>query len=134
MSYGYPQYPQQYVYPPANAAYPYVERKHSGIGMASLVLALLSALSLVAMIGASVVIVADDPAALEDENSPKFIVVFVLLLASLVMMVVGLGLGVGGALQRDRKKLFGILGLISNIVMLLMIVGFFVVALLAGEG
>ena len=104
---------------------------HSGIGIASLLLGILSVLGLVATVVVGVVMTANDPGALENENSPATLALGACALACLLLSLVGVGLGIGGLVQRDRKRVFAWIGLTLNAVILLLVVGLMVVGALS---
>ena len=87
---------------------------HSGVGMASCVLALLAVL-----IGAfAMVLVADVgpdeiEAAIEAEE-PEAVLAMLLFVGAGLVSLIGLVLAIAGLLQQDRNKLFAILGLCLN--------------------
>ena len=87
---------------------------HSGVGMASWVLALLAVL-----IGAfAMVLVADVgpdeiEAAIEAEE-PEAVLAMLLFVGAGLVSLIGLVLAIAGLLQQDRNKLFAILGLCLN--------------------
>jgi hypothetical protein len=87
---------------------------HSGVGMASCVLALLAVL-----IGAfAMVLIADVgpdeiEAAIEAEE-PEAVLAMLLFVGAGLVSLIGLVLAIAGLLQQDRNKLFAILGLCLN--------------------
>ena len=139
MSYGYPQYPQQQGYPPGypqgygGYGYPPAPAKHSGVGLASFIMAILTGLAILALFVWAGYMQVTDPAAVENENDPRMIAIGVGFMACLLLVLVGIALGIGGVLQTDRKKLFGILGLVLNGLIVLLTVGLIVLGLAMGE-
>jgi len=132
----YDQYPygQQYGQPQpmAYGAYPYQpypENKHSGMGVASFIIGLgIGLLELAMVIAAAVMESQAGPSGL-DEKSPAAIILGLVLLTGLLVALLGAGLGAAACLQANRKKIFGILGILINGMILLVVVGLMVVGL-----
>ena len=133
-------------YAPAGGV-PEGENKHSRMGIASFVIAILSVVAIVALFVVAGFLVAQlsqsvdfqnaNPQELQRDlqNQPGFIGlalagigIFVTLLVSLV----GFALGVAGMIQGRRKKLFAILGTVFNGLVLLAFILLFLLCLLAG--
>jgi len=90
------------------------ELPHSGAGIASCVLALFAVLAGgFAMVLAAVVGFDDIEAAINAEE-PEAMLAGMLLLGAGLFALIGLVLAIAGLLQRDRNKLFAILGLCLN--------------------
>jgi hypothetical protein len=90
------------------------ELPHSGVGIASCVLALLAVL-----IGAFAMALAadvgfDDIEAAIDAGEPQAMLAALLVIGAGFLSLVGVALAIAGLLQRDRNKLFAILGLCLN--------------------
>ncbi|SDU32630.1 hypothetical protein [Halopseudomonas salegens] len=96
--------------------------KHSGIGIASFITSIVSTLSLFILIIIAGVMEVSTPGGL-DEDSLAAAVIGLLLFFFLGGALVAFGLGVGGLLQKERKKIFAILGTIFSAVALI-ITGF----------
>jgi hypothetical protein len=94
------------------------DEPHSGLGIASLVLAAFAVVGLLILIGIAGVMAADAGGEL-DEDSPELAVLGVLVLGACALTLLGLGLGIGALLQKDRRKTFGIAGVIANGLVLL---------------
>ncbi|MCR2804370.1 hypothetical protein [Paenibacillus soyae] len=127
---------------PGNAP---VKMKHSGLGIASFVLALVAVLTIVIGIIMSVAAVASSPDfmnATEDEiatdilegGGGEFATLMgagLLMLLSIGISIVGLILGIIAVVLKNRKKVFGIIGLILNALMVLGVVMLFAIGLVA---
>lgn len=85
-----------------------MEQKHSGIGIASFVTSITVGILVFLTTVVSGIMVAS--AASEE----FFTIVGLLILALLSVDVVALGLGIGGLCQKDRKKIFAILGTVFS--------------------
>lgn len=105
--------------------------KHSGLGIASFVLALLSGLMIVVVVVIAGVIEASTPGGM-DEQSGEAIAIGLSLFAFLGGALVSLGLGVAGLIQGGRKKLFAVLGTVFSGLALLFTLALFVIGLMAG--
>jgi hypothetical protein len=90
---------------------------HSGVGVASFITGLVVLLMILAGFGLVVM------AAVQAQNSgmppPMAWVGIFLLIGASIFAVVGTGLGIGALFQRRRKKVFGIIGLSLNVLVLL---------------
>jgi hypothetical protein len=93
------------------------DEPHSGLGAASLVLAIIAGLGMLIIFAVAGVIAAGDAGGL-DEESPEAMVLGALVIGACALALLGLGLGVGALLQKDRNKLFGIIGVIANALVL----------------
>ncbi len=85
------------------------ESKHSGLGIASFVLSLLSGFSIFALVVVSALLEAANPGAMNEE-SPIAVAVGLMLFFLLGLCLLAIGLGIGGMFQGSRKKIFCILG------------------------
>jgi len=85
-----------------------MEQKHSGIGIASFIT------SIVVGILIFFVIVVSGVMAVSMPSEGLFVVVGLFVIALLIADIVALGLGIGGLCQKDRKKIFAILGTVFS--------------------
>lgn len=83
--------------------------KHSGPGIASFVLSLVSGFMLLVIFGVAGAMETATPGGI-DEESVAAMWIGLLLFMFLFLDFVALGLGIGGLVQRERNKLFAILG------------------------
>jgi hypothetical protein len=109
---------------------PETSRKHSGLGMASFVISIIAALITFVLVVMAGVMTARAGGQM-DEQSPQAVVVGCSILAAGFLYLIGIGLAIGALFQRNRHKVFPILGLVLNIVFLLGIAGLMVIGLLA---
>lgn len=110
-----------------------IRLKHSGPGIASFVLCMVSLLgyiATVALIGAliSPYLNLTSP---DEEAIQKLGLAFLLVILFILMNVIGIVLGIVGISLKKRKKIFAILGLIINGVIVLSIAAFFVIAVVS---
>ena len=106
-------------------------KKHSGVGIASAVVAVLSGLSVVATFTVAVVLTVNDPTVFDDEEGPATVALGFLLVLAVILSLIGLGLGIGAVMQRDHKKTLGVVGLILNGAIVVGVVGLIVLGALA---
>lgn len=85
------------------------ELKHSGLGVASFITSLVSGVLIFLLIALAGVMEATTPGGINEESASA-ILVGLFLFAFLFVALVALGLGIGGLLQKDRKKVFAVLG------------------------
>jgi len=98
------------------------EMKHSGLGIASFIMALgMGVLEFVLFIAAGIM-ETRTPGGI-DENSPAAIVLGLALIGGLLLDMLAVGLGIAGLLQPRRKKVFAILGVIIGTMILLGVIG-----------
>ncbi len=105
--------------------------RHSGFGIASLVLGIgVAVILLVAMVVATVAVM-DDPN-IDPEQSPPVIVAACSLLIGILLNVVGVILGIVGVVQSRRKKAMSIAGLVINGLILFGVLGLIAVGMALG--
>ena len=96
--------------------------RQSGLGIASFVISLIGIAITLVLFGVAGYMEASTPGGM-DEAAPETILVGLLLIAAGFLLLVGLGLGIGGLFQRNRRRLFAVLGLAFSGVMLLIGIG-----------
>lgn len=84
---------------------------YSGLGIASFAVSLIAAVLTFAMIGVSAVLAYAQPGSL-DEDSPLSILVGLAIMVCVFAELAAAALGIGTLFQRDRRKLYGVLGLV----------------------
>ena len=92
--------------------------RHSGLGIASFAIGILAGLALFIALGVVAVLYNQSPGGL-DEKSPTAILAGLLIIGLCLVHLLGVGLGIGGLAQKDRRKVFSVLGLAINGVALL---------------
>jgi len=108
------------------------EPKQSGWGVASFVLSLLVGLGLFLVMGCAILIVVERQGNPPPDDSPETMALGFGILACLFAAVMGGVFGLVGVLQPNRKRVFAILGLAFNGLVLLSVLGLFVLGLAAG--
>ena len=96
-----------------------VARTYSGIGLASLLLALLAGLGIFGAIGYAVYFQVKTGRAVSTESG-QMIAIGLSVIGCMLVGVVGLVLGIVGLFQADRKKLLAVLGTVFNFLVFLM--------------
>lgn len=104
--------------------------KHSGLGIASFIISLLVGVLLGGAIVAAGVMQVQRPGAFGPE-SPEAVVIGLGVCGGILAAVVGLILGIAGLCQNDRKKVFAVLGLVFNTLIILGVGCLFVIGLAA---
>ena len=92
-------------------------KRHSGLGTASAIIALVLVISffeLFLIVGAITKTSAD----LLTEDSSVTITIALLVILGLAASLVGIGLGIAGVFQRNRRKVFALLGVLFNAVII----------------
>ena len=90
-----------------------MEQKHSGFGIASFVSSIVSGIFLFLIFVIAGVMEESTPGGINEESSAAM-AIGLCLLAFLFVAFVALGLGIGGLIQKDRKKLFAVLGTVFS--------------------
>ena len=90
-----------------------LDQKHSGIGIASFILSIVVAIAMFFVFVFAAVMASRTHGVL-DPNSLIAIVIGFGIVLCLVLDLVALGLGISGLLQKDRKKIFALLGTIFS--------------------
>jgi uncharacterized membrane protein len=91
------------------------EQKHSGLGIVSFITSIVSGILIFLLIVIAGVMEVSTPGGM-DERSAGAMMVGLFLFVFLGASLVALGLGIAGLLQKDRKKIFAILGTIFSAV------------------
>jgi len=104
--------------------------KHSGLGIASFVISIIAALIIFVLVVMAGVMAAKEGGKM-NEQSPEAAVLGCSILAAGLLYLVGIGLAIGGLCQRNRHRVFPVMGLVLNIVFLLGIAGLMVIGILA---
>ena len=90
-----------------------MEYRHSGIGVASFVISIVMALTGFGLIAIAGVIEVTTPGGM-DESSAIAVVIGLSIFGCILVDLVALGLGIGGLIQKNRSKIFSILGTIFS--------------------
>ncbi|MGM0516777.1 MAG: DUF6142 family protein [Pseudomonadota bacterium] len=106
------------------------EQRHSGLGIASFIIGIASAILMFLLIVVAGALEASTPGGM-DEESAAAVIVGLFLILFLLTSVVAFGLGVAGLFQRDRKKVFPVLGTVFSSVTVLGSVMLVLVGLMA---
>lgn len=95
---------------------------HSGLGIASFAVSFLSGGVLMVMIGVATYFAATMEGEMSEE-SPQAILLGLAIIAGMGLAVIGAGLGIAGIAQPNRNKIFAILGVIFNALVVLAVCG-----------
>ncbi len=102
--------------------------RHSGLGIASFIVAILVGLIEVGIIGAASIAEVKNPGIINEE-SPWAIAAGLGVCGGILLAVAGAGLGIAGLMQSQRYKLFAIIGLVFNSIIVLGMVGLIAIGL-----
>jgi hypothetical protein len=105
----------------------FVEKKHSGLGISSFIISTAIGVLMFLLFIVAGVMETSTPGGI-DEDSTGAMLVGLFLIAFLVLDLLAIGLGIAGLIQKDRKKIFSILGVVFGastivITIFLMIIG-----------
>jgi hypothetical protein len=103
------------------------QQQHSGLGIASFTISIVCAILLFLLFLIAGVMEASTPGGI-DEESVEAVMLGLFIIFLLFLNLLAIGLGIGGLLQTERKKIFAILGsifaaLTTLLAVLLMIIG-----------
>lgn len=104
------------------------ELKHSGVGIASFVLSMLSGVSLFAVVGVAVYVDSQSPGGIS-EDDPTTMLLGVAMIGAGMAQLLAVILGVVGLFQANRKKIFAILGTIFSLLAILSFGGLMVLGI-----
>ncbi|MDP7266617.1 MAG: hypothetical protein QF408_00470 [Pirellulales bacterium] len=92
--------------------------KHSGLGIASFVTSICAGGMLFVVVVTAGVMEASAPGGM-DEKSAGAIIIGLFMFLLLFVELVAMGIGVGGLFQKERKKIFAILGIVFSLASIL---------------
>lgn len=90
--------------------------KHSGLGIASFILSILVGAFEFFLFAITGILETRTPGGLNEESA-EAIILGLLIIAGLIVSLAGAGIAIGGLLQKNRHKVFAVLGVIFNIVL-----------------
>ena len=92
-----------------------MELKHSGLGITSFIISLVMALIAFIIIIIAGVMEASSPGGIDESSAAAAAaVVGLLIIGCLLVQLVALGLGIAGLIQKNRKKIFAVLGTVFS--------------------
>lgn len=94
--------------------------KHSGLGIASFIISIISGVILWGCIITSTIVEVTTIGGMSDIVAG---LLGLLIIFGGFLCVIGIGLGISGVIQKNRKKVFSILGIILNFTSILIIIG-----------
>ena len=104
------------------------ELKHSGVGIASFALSMLSGVSLFVLFGVAGYMESQSPGGMS-EDDPSTMLLGVALIGAGMAQILAFVLGVVGLFQANRKKIFAILGTIFSLLAILTFGGLMVLGI-----
>ncbi|MDR3637025.1 MAG: hypothetical protein P4L84_24690 [Isosphaeraceae bacterium] len=99
-----------------------LEPPHAGLGIASFLIGLFVGIGEMAVVGWAGYIAVTKPNTMTPE-SPMAVILGLIMLGGMAVAFLGAGLGIGGLFQKDRKRVFAVLGLIINVMTMAAFVG-----------
>lgn len=87
--------------------------KHSALGISSFILSLITGVIIFVLVVIAGAMEASTPGGI-DEESAEAVVVGLCIIAALFGCITSFGLGIAGLFQKDRKKIFSVLGVIFS--------------------
>jgi len=102
------------------------EEKYSRLGIASFILSIVSGISMFMTFVVAGIAEASTPGGI-DETSMVAILIGLSLFGAIGLTLIALGLGIGGLVQKSRKKIFAILGTVFSSLTVLLTVGVLVI-------
>ncbi len=105
--------------------------KHSGLGIASFTISIVSGVFIFLILAILGVMEATTPGGI-DEESPVTFFIGLLLLTFIGASFLAFGLGMGGLAQKERKKIFAVLGTVLAAAPVIITLFFMVLGLAAG--
>ena len=101
---------------------------HCGIGITSFVMSILNIILMFIMVGIAGYLQATIPGGL-NEKSPQAVIVGLIVIFIFVMVAVSIILSIVSLTRKNRKKIFGILGLAFNLLIIFVIGGLMAIGL-----
>jgi hypothetical protein len=90
-----------------------VENKHSGLGISSFIISTAIGVLMFLLFIVAGIMETSTPGGI-DEDSTGAMLVGLFLIAFLILDLLAIGLGIAGLIQKDRKKMFSILGVVFS--------------------
>lgn len=109
----------------------HTKQRHSGVGVASFVISLAASILVFIVVMILGAMEASMPGGI-DEDSAGAVVLGLFLFALLLPILVALGLGIGGLVQKEKKKIFAVLGTVFSSATIMGLILLMVVGLLYG--
>ena len=107
--------------------------KHSGFGVASFIISISVGLLMFLLLVIAAIMQVSTPGGM-DRQSIQAILVGLSIIALLFFDIVAVVLGIVGLFQKERKKLFAILGTIFSSATVMFVIALIIVGLLVGRG
>ncbi|GAB1264718.1 hypothetical protein NBRC116493_04550 [Aurantivibrio infirmus] len=107
------------------------EPTQCGLGISAFILTILVFTGLIGFIIFAASLGMNNPEAM-NESSPQMIMAGLVIIVSLILLLVSLVLSLISVFRKNKKKIFGILSLILNIILILLVGTIMLVGILAG--
>ena len=96
--------------------------KHSSLGIASFIISVLAGMILFVCVIIAGAMAASTPGGIDEESTTAMLVGLVIFFCFFMEML-AIGIGIGGLFQKDRNKIFAILGIVFSIATCLGLIG-----------
>ena len=106
-----------------------MEMKHSGFGISSFISSIIIGSGMFLLIIFATIMESSSQEEMSDD-SPIAIILGLMLIGSLMLNFVSLGLAIAGLCQKNRKKVFSILGLVFSLLIFLGVTGLMIIGML----
>jgi len=98
-----------------------VKSQNSGLGISSFILSIVAFFTQIFVYTVTTIKQFSDPKWLEQESIGSKLIGF-LMIVSIFIVLVGIGLGIAGLLQKQKRKVFSVLGVVFNLLMIMVLV------------
>lgn len=105
-----------------------LEPPHTGLGIASFIIGLFVGIGEMVVVGWTGYLATSKPGTITPE-APIAIILGLVMLAGLAAAFLGAGLGVGGLFHKNRRRIFAVLGLVFNVMILAAFMGLMAIGL-----
>lgn len=107
------------------------DRKHSGVGIAAFILSTISGMLMFLLVAVAGFMEVSTPGGM-DEESVGALLIGLGVIGLIGLSTVSLGLGISGLIQKNRKKLFAVIGTVFSITSILGMVLLILIGLTMG--
>ena len=102
--------------------------KHSGLGIASFIISIVIGMFDFFLVTIAGIVEATAPGGI-DEESVVAVAVGLSIFLGFGVSLIGIGLAIAGLIQKNRKKIFPILGLVFNLTIIIVVIGIMIIGI-----
>ena len=103
-----------------------MKQKHSGLGIASFVISIPTGIAILVLCVIAGVIEVTTPGGMDDKSA-EAVVLGLSIFAFIFVDLFAVGLGIAGLIQRNRKKIFAILGMLLSLLTIVGVISLMVI-------